>query len=461
MSTPSFKFSVLTDTRPEDRSLPAFMVSTARGFLPRQEPLPELPVEFAAVESLLQRMPIKTLSGEPGLLAKFTFGETLDKELPDLSNEVEKYRNDLVVMNALYRDYSFLASAYLFEPCHERFLRDEPYGLGRQKLPRSIALPIVKIAEIAGFKPFMEYAGSYALFNYRLEYPSKGLEYDNLRLVRAFELGLDPSSSEAGFVLVHIAMVKESGPLVKGTVETLEGCAGKDRERFDDGLRTLVGALKNVNAVMNTMWNRSKPQGYTNFRTFIFGITSQSMFPNGVIYEGVSDEPMSFRGESGANDSMIPLCDNLLQIQMPETPLTEILQDFRQYRPGNHREFLESVRQSSEASGVKAFALQEPVSAALYLQALNEVRDFRWRHWCFTREYILKRTMHPTATGGSPIVTWLPNQLQAVMEQMIDTHQYCRSVHGVSDIMDTVHSQQETLKKEVAKYCGERGVPTP
>jgi hypothetical protein len=55
------------------------------------------------------------------------------------------------------------------------------------------------------------------------------------------------------------------------------------------------------------MWNRSKPQSYTTFRTFIFGITSQSMFPNGVIYEGVSDEPLSFRGESGANDSMVCL----------------------------------------------------------------------------------------------------------------------------------------------------------
>lgn len=40
----------------------------------------------------------------------------------------------------------------------------------------------------------------------------------------------------------------------------------------------------------------------------------------------------------------------------------------------------------------------------LYLHALNQVRDFRWRHWCFTREYILKKTTHPTATGGSPIV---------------------------------------------------------
>jgi hypothetical protein len=103
-----------------------------------------------------------------------------------------------------------------------------------------------------GFKPFMEYAGSYALFNYRLEDPAKGLDYDNLRLIRAFEHGLDASSSEAGFVLVHIAMVKESGALVEGTVEMLEGCNARDRERFDDGLRTLVQGLRNVNAVMNS-----------------------------------------------------------------------------------------------------------------------------------------------------------------------------------------------------------------
>lgn len=99
------------------------------------------------------------------------------------------------------------------------------------------------------------------------------------------------------------------------------------------------------------------------------------------------------------------MCDNLLQISMPETPLTDILKDFRQYRPGNHRQFLEAVRDSAQESGVREFAKQDSVSAALYLQALDQVRDFRWRHWCFTREYILKHTAHPTATGGSPIVT--------------------------------------------------------
>jgi indoleamine 2,3-dioxygenase len=90
---------------------------------------------------------------------------------------------------------------------------------------------------------------------------------------------------------------------------------------------------------------------------------------------------------------------------MPDTPLTKILRDFRSYRPGNHREFLKWMYGAAEEADLKNFALQDPNSAQIYLQALDQVRDFRWRHWTFTREYILKQTKHKTATGGSPIVT--------------------------------------------------------
>lgn len=41
---------------------------------------------------------------------------------------------------------------------------------------------------------------------------------------------------------------------------------------------------------------------------------------------------------------------------------------------------------------------------------------------------------------------------------MMDAAVHCVGVQGVSDIMDTVNHQRETLQKEVAKYCGERGV---
>ena len=331
----------------------------------------------------------------------------------------------------------------------------------------------------------MEYAGSYALFNYRLEDPKQGMHYNNLRLIRAFEHGLDPTSSEAGFVLVHIDMVKESGPLVAGVMKSFE-VAGKtssalgtasEREAFNEGLGGVLTAMQKINGVMETMWNKSSPMGYTSFRTFIFGITSQSMFPDGVIYEGLNDgKPMSFRGESGANDSMVPLMDNFLQVPMPDTPLTEILKDFREYRPSNHKSFLAFVKDRSSELDLRSFALglkASPstdedkellrVSRGLWLQILDQVRDFRWRHWCFAREYILKRTSHPTATGGSPIVTWLPNQLEAVLAEMVHIDEVSKKDSpGLGKVCEAVMEgavrQQETLRKEVDKYCAERGV---
>ena len=195
----------------------------------------------------------------------------------------------------------------------------------------------------------MEYAGSYALFNWRMEQPSLGMDYDNLRLIRAFQEGLDPKSSEAGFILTHIDMVKHSAQLVRGAVTALEACNDKEGERFRPGTETdealsnknidafcaqmatdafrsalddVVKALAKVNDVMNKMWWKSKPSDYVYFRTFIFGITSQDMFPNGVIYEGVSEEPMYFRGESGANDSMVSVVNRVFTFRGDNPMLT-------------------------------------------------------------------------------------------------------------------------------------------
>ncbi|OAA54246.1 indoleamine 2,3-dioxygenase-like protein [Niveomyces insectorum RCEF 264] len=527
---PPTTFEVLEDACPNDTSRPAFLVSKTRGFLPRADPVVALPPAFAALESLLARMPVQRLDGQPGLLAAGMFGDAVRAELPDLTDAVEAVASggghhpqatpDLPLLNALYRDYSFVASAYLLEPCHLRFVRGEPYGLGRDVLPAAIARPMARCAELCGFKPFMEYAGSYALFNSRLADPAAGLAYDNLRLIRAFERGLDPASSEAGFVLVHVAMVQHSGPLVAGTCACLDAvaaaknaaanttAAATPRQAFNAGLAQVLAALQRINGAMETMWARSRPAQYTSFRTFIFGITAQSMFPDGVVYEGVdehgrvlaataSDPPapgttpgtrLRFRGESGANDSMIPLMDNLLQVPMPDTPLTAILQDFRAYRPSNHRAFLAYVRARAAALGVKAFALawaqgdkdivssssSDTIDAAvascrLWLQVLDQVRDFRWRHWCFAKSYILAHTAHPTATGGSPVVTWLPNQLQAVLAEMQAIGRAAKAAAAgtgqpralgadVDVLLDRAERQQATLAKEVARYCAERGV---
>lgn len=349
--------------------------------------------------------------GKRGLLAKGELGNASDN-VPEYDVEAI---NDGRLLSALFRDYTFWASAYLLEPCHLNLLQEGKYGLGRNRLPRNIARPLMHVSRQLGMRPFMEYATSYALYNYR----GSPRSYEKLRLIRSFT-GMP---SEAGFILSHVTMDAFTGKLVDYTQRALQAAMLTDRRRMALALSGLHRTLSLINAEMEQMWSRSRPNDYKEFRTFIMGIKSQPMFPRGVIYEGVSDEPQAYRGESGANDSIIPTCDNLLQIyqEMPKNPLTDILTDFRTYRPPSHNEWLWEVERKARQYDVRQFCLSTPKLTVLYLMNLDQVRDFRQRHWNFTKEYIIKQTDHPVATGGSPIVTWLPNQLAAVLKIMNET----------------------------------------
>lgn len=119
--------------------------------------------------------------------------------------------------------------------------------------------------------------------------------------------------------------------------------------------------MKIINSVFTQMWFRSKPSAYNVIRTFILGIKNQPMFPKGVIYEGVDNEPRWYRGETGANDSIIPTVDNLLQVtdMLPHNPLTEALKDFRTYRPPHHNEWLTWVYEHSKIANVHKFAMED------------------------------------------------------------------------------------------------------
>ena len=436
--------------------LPQFLVGTRNGFLPRQPPLVNLPPKYAPLEHLLDRMPLE----EPGsLLAAGKFGPTLLKELPEL--DVSEAEKDSRLQMALFRDYTFAASAYLLEPCELNFRKTGDYGLGRDVLPRNIAVPLSKLAKQLNTHPYMEYAQSYALYNYKIKDPKNCLEFDNLELIRKFS-GLE---SERGFICVHVAMVAKTPKLVVDVLNALEAIETDNRRRFIAALEGLTSTMGDINEVMETMWGRSLPKDYSRFRTFIMGTKNQPMFPNGVIYEGVSDKPTFLRGESGANDSIIPTIDNLLQLtrSMPKNPLTDTLRDFRSYRPVGHREWLSWLEETAEKYKVRDYAKKDYQSIASYMRLLNQVRDFRHRHWNFTKEYIIKYSKHPVATGGSPITVWLPNQLGVVLDVLKEMGD-CADTYSVrlkqgmdGDVWDIekllrlASIQRDVLNREVAK----------
>ena len=146
--------SLLPSNHFKNPSLPQFVVGFQNGFLPRQDPMSKLPNEFKELEQLLQQMPLTLKNGKPGLLASGEFGNAV-KSLPEYKVD---HIHDTRLLTALFRDYTFAASAYLLEPCDIFFRQKGNYGLGRDVLPRNLAVPLAKVSEKIGAKPFMEYA---------------------------------------------------------------------------------------------------------------------------------------------------------------------------------------------------------------------------------------------------------------------------------------------------------------
>lgn len=192
-------------------------------FLPRVDPLVKLPAAFRPLESLLERMTIRQPDGARGLLALGQFGDAVKHELGPLVEDLTRHVDSVIasqdqrLMSALFRDYCFATSAYLLEPTDQAFRATGDYAPGRPVLPRQLAVPLSKLANALGHFPYMEYSSSYALQNYaRIEGRHAGdklgamesWDTENLRVIRAFE---DADGSEAGFILVHVTMVAETG----------------------------------------------------------------------------------------------------------------------------------------------------------------------------------------------------------------------------------------------------------
>lgn len=58
---------------------------------------------------------------------------------------------------------------------------------------------------------------------------------------------------------------------------------------------------------------------------------------------------------------------------MPDNQMTDILKDFRSYRPANHNEWLKWVEKSSFQVNFAEYAEQDAQSLSLYIQLLDQV----------------------------------------------------------------------------------------
>ena len=268
----------------------------------------------------------------------------------------------------------------------------------------------------------MDYHYGYSLGNYHKINPEGNLEWDNLSMCVKFSGQPD----EAGFILLHIDINQFSPDLVGSVLETLESVESNSFVGVEEGLDKNLETLTQMNIRRKEMWKASRWQHYNDFRVFIMGIKgNEEIFGEGVTYTDVWDTPQQFRGQTGAQDDIIPMEDIFTGVARHylKNELTDYLLDLRKYRPQCVQSFfidLEEQVKQVHPKGLAGYLSEHKLVTGLtrLLGILEQIYHFRNGHWQFVQKYIMANTPYAKATGGTPITTWLPNQITAVLQQM-------------------------------------------
>lgn len=371
-----------------------FCIDETNGFLPVNHPLQVLPSVFSKLQELTDEL--KNLIKVPGAIVEPVCN------LPNYLSEVS-VQTDPFVLQALFRAYTFVASAYTLELAYQEFVKSGEYGQARRVLPSNIAQPLDKVGTILQVYPWLDYHYAYSLGNYVKKDPAGNLHWKNLSMACSFTGGSD----ETGFIMVHVYINELSPKLIQG-IKTHD-------------LELVARTAREMNSRRREMWEASRHERYNDFRVFIMGIKgNEKIFGDGLIYEGCDDYPRAYRGQTGAQDNIIPTLDIFTGIvdYYPENQLTEYLMDLRSYRPVCVQNFLSDLRGKYKSNCLLTqLTNTNNVEGLVWLlEIVDQVYLFRNGHWQFVQKYIMSNSKYAFATGGTPITTWLINQIEAVLE---------------------------------------------
>jgi indoleamine 2,3-dioxygenase len=390
-----------------------FNVSKEHGFLPIREPLKSLPNQYKELQDLINNLHVfqtDTNTNEKGILGIPDEIVVQVGFVPDYSSIIDK-ETDVFVLQALYRAYTFVTSGFTLEQAYQEFLKSGNYGIARQFLPANIAKPLVLVSSKLDVYPWLDYHYSYSLGNYVKKDPAGDLHWKNLDMACKFT----GTSDEIGFIMVHVYINEVSPKLVESVM---------DYALYRDitSLKMCGDVMQEMNARRRDMWSASRHERYNDFRIFIMGIKgNDKIFGQGLVYDGCfNNEPHQYRGQTGAQDNIIPMIDIFSGIvdYYPDNKLTEYLLDLRTYRPKCIQNFFTDLRNHYKVSPLfKQLTEAKCYEGLVYLlKIVDEVYLFRNGHWQFVQKYIMSNTKYAFATGGTPITTWLINQIEAVLE---------------------------------------------
>jgi indoleamine 2,3-dioxygenase len=350
-------------------SVPVF---PKRGFLPEVDPdrILTLSPELHLLDEIGRDLP--SLLQDPGFRDRVR-----ELDIPPWPEDTAR-EETLPQLRLYYLRLGFLASAYVNQ------VSEPPAGI----LPKNVALPLAKACKLLDRPPILSYDG-YALYNWKRFDPKGPIALGNIDTIQDFIHLYD----EHWFILVHVEIEAIGGEALDSMRRAYLALDGGDGAGVTRALEEIADATWRQVAVLRRIPEKMDPAlYYKTFRPYI-------RFFEGVMYEGISETPLSFRGETGAQSSLMPAMVAFMKIPHRQSALTDHLADMRRFMPREHRELigeLEALPSLRDVAGPEAFN-----------EVLEAMATFREVHFGFAQEYINKWVSDPRGTGGTPYMTWL------------------------------------------------------
>ncbi|CAJ1067242.1 indoleamine 2%2C3-dioxygenase 2-like isoform X1 [Xyrichtys novacula] len=255
-------------------------------------------------------------------------------------------------------------------------------------LPKALSWPFWQISRRLGLPPILTYADS-VLANWKLKDPS-----GNMDLIFSFPGG----ESCRGFFIVSqlVEMAASSG--ITGVLEVMHAMKISDLIGIQKGLTKVTQSLKKMKETFKLMHNHVDPTVFHGkLRIFLSGWRDNPLLPRGLLYEGVSDEPIFLSGGSAAQSSAIQCFDTLLCIQH-EDETGVFLTRMRDYMPPAHRHLIETL---SVGPYLRDFIQSHPSSdlCQAYKSCVSALVDLRNYHLNTVTKYIIVPGNRARAVG--------------------------------------------------------------
>ena len=337
----------------------------------------------------------------PKLLLTNKIRKQIDN-LPDsfFSHDLSKYsEEELRLLNV---QFSFLAHAYVWGDL-----------VPSKILCKAIAKPWSNISKMLGRPPILSYA-SYCLDNWHKINQDEGVSLDNVALNYNFLGGID----EDWFVTIHVCIEHAANKAIQSAfnISLKTETNNCDEKVLLDELTSIKEAMLEVNHIFRKMPEKCDPYIYYHrVRPYIFGWKNNPALPDGLIYESCFDEkPQLFRGETGAQSSIVPTLDALLNVVHERDELREYLDEMKSYMPPSHRELIKFIEVTSK---VKEQVSSNKMLMELYDDCCQEISIFRSQHLRYAADYIHNQSTKSTlfgsggskvrGTGGTPFMKYL------------------------------------------------------